>query len=167
MSFARPVLPAPVPDSAIRDATLADLDAVMALEHACYDEGVAFERDTYESYLNWDRAVNLVVDAPDGKGLVAFGGGIVFEEERLAEVYTLNVHPDARGRQLGRRMLEALEHRFAVRRCERVFLEVNVANAPAIRLYEAAGYARTERLEGYYEDTSYPEKDAYRYLKDL
>lgn len=71
-----------------------------------------------------------------------------------AQLLNLSVVPDARRQGLG----SALLARFCddAMRCgaEQMFLEVRASNAPAIALYEAAGFERVARRGGYYPATS-------------
>jgi ribosomal protein S18 acetylase RimI-like enzyme len=150
--------------SGLRAATLADLDALLALEEACFPPHQAYSRAEYRYALAQGRSVNLVEDAPDGRA-VGFVGAFHHRAWRVGHVYTLNVHPEARRRGLGRRLMDACEARLADAGMRRVALEVNVANHAAIALYEALGYARTARLPGYYP--TYEERDGWQYVKEL
>jgi putative acetyltransferase len=68
-----------------------------------------------------------------------------------AEVKSMFVAPDARGRGVGRAILEAIE--AAVRgRASALRLETGVKQLPAIRLYEAAGFLRRGPFGSYRDD---------------
>ena len=63
-------------------------------------------------------------------------------DETTAELKRMYVEPSARGRGVGRALVEALEreaHRIGV---AQVVLETGTRLAPAIRLYESLGYSR-------------------------
>jgi [ribosomal protein S18]-alanine N-acetyltransferase len=66
------------------------------------------------------------------------------------DVATIGVAPRSQGRGLGRRLLEALTAEAVRRGCTQLFLEVRVDNAPAIALYESAGFERQGRRRDYY-----------------
>ena len=68
-----------------------------------------------------------------------------------AEVLTLAVHPAWQGRGIGRRLMEGALRELYARRIERLFLEVDEGNAPAIRLYERLGFKTVGRRDAYYE----------------
>lgn len=144
------------------DARPADLPALLELEEACYPPGQAYGREEYRYALEVANSVNLKLA---GSPLEAFGGAFLHDGRRTGNVYTVNVHPRARGRGLGRRLVEGLEARMVEAGMARSVLEVNVANEPAIRLYESLGYERVERLRNYYQN--YAERDAFRYAKPL
>lgn len=146
-----------------RDATLADLDALVELENACYPPHQAYARDEYRYALAVAKAVNLVHEE-DGRP-VGFVGAFHHRTWRTGHVYTVNVHPAQRGKGLGKRLMAACEERLARLGMRRVLLEVNVENAAAIALYESCGYARLKRLPDYY--SNYANRDAFLYARDL
>ncbi len=67
-----------------------------------------------------------------------------------AEILTIAVRPNSRGRGFGRMVMdEALRrlHRAGARAC---FLEVDRGNAPALALYRSLGFAVTGERRNYY-----------------
>jgi len=148
---------------AIRPATLADLDAALALERACYPPNQAYGAEEYRYSLGRAKAVNLLME--DEAGVAGFVGAFHHRAWRVGHVYTVNVHPSRRGLGLGRQLMDACEAELARLGMERVVLEVNVENADAIRLYERGGYKLLRRLPNYY--TQYANNDAFLYEKIL
>lgn len=148
----------------VRDATPRDIDALLELERACYPPNQAYSREEYRYALTRAKAVNLVLEEPS-EALVGFVGAFYHRTHRLGHVYTVNVDPRARGRGLGRALMEACHERLRALDMRRVVLEVNVENEAAMRLYEAVGYVRARRLKGYY--TQYRVNDAWQYVRDL
>lgn len=146
-----------------RPATLADLDALLDLENACYPPNQAYSRAEYRYALAKGKAVNLVHD--EAGALVGFVGAFYHKQWRAGHVYTVNVHPKARGQGLGLRLMEACHEELRRLGMTRCILEVNVENDAAMRLYEKAGYRRAQLLEGYY--TQYRVNDAWQYLREL
>ena len=69
----------------------------------------------------------------------------------VADIMTVAVAPRARGRGLGRQLLEVLEQRALDRGAGHVMLEVRADNAAAIGLYEGAGYAVISTRRRYYQ----------------
>ena len=69
-----------------------------------------------------------------------------------AELLTLAVAPDMRRQGIGRQLLEAALEGAAARGAWVMLLEVAADNAPAVALYEAAGFARVARRPRYYRD---------------
>ena len=147
----------------LRDARLADLDALLELERACYPPNQAYSREEYRYALAKAKAVNIL--AEEGPAIVGFVGAFHHASHRVGHVYTVNVHPKERGRGLGRTLMEACHDRLRGLGMRRCVLEVNVENDAAMRLYETAGYTRLERLKDYY--TQYRVNDAWLYVRDL
>jgi len=88
------------------------------------------------------------VVAGDGAFLVAYledvavGCGAVRRlDEATAEIKRMYVAPSVRGRGIGRALVEALEREARLVGLTRIVLETGTRLAPAIRLYEAMGYA--------------------------
>ncbi len=67
-----------------------------------------------------------------------------------AQLLNLSVMTDARREGLGRMLLERFLREAVRLGAEHVFLEVRVGNAPAIALYESAGFERVARRNAYY-----------------
>jgi len=69
-----------------------------------------------------------------------------------AELLRIAVAPEARGQGLGHALLEACQRDLAGEGLLHLFLEVRPSNDPAIRLYEACGWASCGRRHRYYTD---------------
>lgn len=145
------------------EATPRDLRPLLELERACFPPRQAYGPADYRSLLASESAVNLVW-SEEGRAL-GFVAAIHEPRQRAGHVVTLHVHPRARGRGVGRALLDECERRLAAWGAQRVLLEVGVANAAAIALYESRGYARLGRIEGYYEGEDV--SDAFEYAKPL
>ena len=88
----------------------------------------------------------FVVLEEDGRALA--GGGIRRLDDRVCEIKRMYVAPDARGRGLGRALLEALEalardHGYAIAR-----LDTGARQPGAQRMYERAGYVAVPDYNG-------------------
>ena len=75
--------------------------------------------------------------------------GLVMVARRGEEAWIggVGVVPGRRGGGVGRRLMEAAAAEARARGVTRLWLEVLVQNAPAIRLYEQLGYERVRELE--------------------
>jgi len=80
------------------------------------------------------------------------------------EIITLCVAPEHRGRGVGRALLGRAQDICAQRGAKTLYLEVRTRNAPAIALYEGAGFTRCGVRKGYY---TRPDDDAIIYRKEL
>ncbi len=84
-----------------------------------------------------------------------------------AELLTLAVAPEARRLGLGRKLLARFQYQARLRGAEWAFLEVSAENAPAIALYESAGFARVGQRRGYYQTPEGQRIDALVLARDL
>lgn len=87
----------------------------------------------------------ILVEVPGGFAL----GRIIADE---AELLTIAVRPEDRGRGLARRLLQSLTETARARGAVRLFLEVSAENDPAIALYLSQGFSRIARRQAYYND---------------
>lgn len=99
----------------------------------------------------------------------AAGGFLLVEEDGFAlgravageaELLMLAVHPDARRRGVGRRLLAAFAAEAAARGASELHLEVGETNAAARALYAAEGWSESGRRRGYYRDRLGNREDA-------
>lgn len=162
MSALAPARPA-VATVTIRPATLGDLDALVALEHA------AFSSDRAER-----RAIRHAIGSPSMSLLVALDGGdtsilvaaATLERRKgslACRLSSIAVSPGRAGQGLGGIMLDAAEADARTHGRTTLRLEVRADNGAGIRLYERHGYTRFAVLEEYYEDGM----EAWRYEKAL
>jgi putative acetyltransferase len=89
------------------------------------------------------------VNANEGAFLVAYLDGVAVGcgavrrlDQSTAELKRMYVTPSARGRGIGRALVEALEGEARLLGVSRIVLETGTRLAPAIKLYEAMGYTR-------------------------
>ena len=84
-------------------------------------------------------------------GIAVACGAYLLEYHGTAEIKSMFVAPEARGRGIGRAILTAIE--AAVRgRVSALRLETGVKQLAAIRLYEAAGFRRRGPFGSYTDD---------------
>tara|TARA_B100001939_G_C16777144_1_gene545274 strand:+ start:280 stop:735 length:456 start_codon:yes stop_codon:yes gene_type:complete len=134
----------------IRDATAADLPALMALERAAF----AADAQTARS-MRWlvDRANSRfrVIEAPGGVGALSGYCVLLFRRgSRVARLYSIAVDSAARGQGIGARLVaDALAS--ATKRGDTVMrAEARMSNRSSRGLFAAAGFVETERLVDYY-----------------
>ena len=82
----------------------------------------------------------------DGKPVA--GGGVKRDEDGVAEIKRMYVAPDARGRGLGRRLLEALEEEARSLGYARIRLDTGARQPEARAMYERAGYHAVDDYNG-------------------
>lgn len=148
----------------IRDATHADLPAIVAIDRASFAQ--PWLPRSFERALRDEKTIALVAQAhtaitrtskattgeetTDGE---IIGYGIAYTVGDEGEIATLAVAASARGRGLGAALLRTLLRRCAAQAGARqVFLEVRAGNVAAQRLYERCGFAPAGLRRRYYAD---------------
>ncbi|MBI3789827.1 MAG: ribosomal protein S18-alanine N-acetyltransferase [Gemmatimonadetes bacterium] len=136
---------------AIRVATPADLDAVLAIEQASFSD--PWTRGSFRSLLGGPHVYFPVLEV---EGVLA-GYAIALFAADEGELANLAVAPAWRGRGLGERLLDDVLAVGGVRGVRTTWLEVRESNAAARRLYARHGFVETGRRRRYYDD---PVEDA-------
>jgi len=151
-------------DWAIRPAVTADLDALVALENACFDSD-RLTRRQLRYMLARAQAVLLVAEpgAGGGRGLLGYVLVLFNRATSVARLYSIAVAAAARGRGVGRALVEAAEQ--ATWDAERAYLRLEIRrdNTASQRLFQGLGYRRFGVLSNYYQD----HMEALRYEKQL
>jgi ribosomal-protein-alanine N-acetyltransferase len=100
-----------------------------------------------------------------GRKTVGFAVSRIGADE--AEILSIAIDADNRGRGLSRNLLLTHLGHLAGRGVRRIFLEVEENNAPARRLYERAGFSIVGRRERYYQQASGEQLNALLMRRDL
>jgi ribosomal-protein-alanine N-acetyltransferase len=155
----------PAPRVEIRPATLADLDALVALEHAAFASDRAERRAIRHAIRSTSMSL-LAAIIRDEAGQATLVGSATLERRRgsrSARLSSIAVSPARSGLGLGSLVLDAAETDARAHGCARLRLEVRADNGAGIRLYERRGYLRFAVIPDYYEDGM----EAWRYEKPL
>jgi ribosomal-protein-alanine N-acetyltransferase len=129
----------------IRPATHADLDAIEEIDRHSFPR--PWPRATFEAELARDVGRLAVIDQ---RGVVAWCNYWLVAGE--VHILAIATHPDHRRAGLGAQLLAyALDDGIATG-CTVATLEVRRGNAPAIALYERAGFVTVHVRQRYYVD---------------
>ncbi len=135
----------------VRNATAADLDAILAIEADCFHrQKEQFTRRQIRTLLQNPRATLLVVEG-DGQ-VLGWAASLIRSHRRWksGRIYSVGVRTEARGRGLGRLLTLALLDRFKEAGIPRAYLEVRADNTTALGLYATLGFRPIRRLPAYY-----------------
>jgi GNAT superfamily N-acetyltransferase len=123
---------------ALRDATDADYSAFVRLFPELAVEDPVPTREQFAAQM-----LPKIVIVEDANGPVGYAFWRTFG--RTAHVVHAVVDPLARGRGLGRALMEDVRRRVLAQGCNRWFLNVKQDNSGAIRLYTRCGLATEQR----------------------
>ncbi|MBV0894151.1 ribosomal protein S18-alanine N-acetyltransferase [Microbacterium sp. NC79] len=136
-------------DAAVfRDATAADLDAIMALERASFPTDAWSENMMAEELVSPHGRYLVVEQAGE---LLGYGGVRVVQGSHEGDIQTIAMGAAARGRGLGRALLRALLDAGLDRGAREIFLEVRADNDVAHALYVSEGFVELGRRAHYYQ----------------
>lgn len=134
-----------------RQASVDDLDALVALENRCFSED-RLSRRSFRRFLEMPR--DRLVVAESAAGLVGYCLVLMSAATRLARIYSIAVLPSERGHGLGEQLISQAE-KVAVSAGRIIMrLEVREDNTGAIKLYRRLGYRQFGTYRDYYEDHS-------------
>jgi len=135
-------------------ATVADLDAIDEIERHSFV--TPWPRATFEAELSRDIARIDVARAPGASGVMGFCNYWLLLDPAHAtgevQIMAIATHPDRRRAGVGAALLaHALAH-GRDHGARTAFLEVRRGNAPAIAMYERAGFRTIHVRRNYYQD---------------
>ena len=134
-------------DVLIRRMTVADVPAVAALEAATFPS--PWPEDSFRHEMTKNPAARYLVAEADGEIIGYAGAWIIIDESHITNVA---VAEKARGRGLGRRLMEALLQYLSNLGAAYTTLEVRESNAAARGLYDSLGFIAVGRRKKYYEN---------------
>lgn len=147
----------------LREYDHRDLDAMVALDVACFAPSFRFSKASMQQFAEAENAWSQVAVASDGLA----GFCIVHREQipgaTVGYLVTIDVAAGHRRKGLGEQMLSDGEFWLRNVGAVAMFLHVYVRNTGAISFYERAGYERNGEKLGFYG----PGKDAAMFWKRL
>ena len=143
----------------VLNADAAALEALEALEKECFT--LPWSVDSFAFALRHPELFFLPA-VYDGDRLVGYAVLCCLFE--TAELQNIAVRKEYRGGGLGEKLLGLCLSEARKRNAEKILLEVRRSNAPALHLYEKAGFAVSGVRKNYYRQ---PLEDALIMAKDL
>lgn len=125
------------------------LEQVLEIEQRSFP--VPWSRQAFEFELTRNEFAYYLV-LLDSEQVIGYAGmWVVIDEGHITNVA---VHPDWRGRGLGRTLLEELIRQARQKGVVRMTLEVRQSNQVARHLYRALGFVESGRRRKYYSDNN-------------
>jgi [ribosomal protein S18]-alanine N-acetyltransferase len=149
-SIFRPAMAAAAlqPNLTFRPGTLADLEALLALEQAAFTTD-RMSRRSFRRFINTPSAAMIVADE-DGR-LSGYALVLFRPASAIARLYSIAVASAASGKGFGSMLLAAVEGAARRRDCTALRLEVHEQNAAAIKRYREAGFQQFGIYPDYYD----------------
>lgn len=132
----------------IRAARESDLNEIMTLENKCFRSD-AWSRDLMHGELNAVHTHYFVLVGSEHQ-IVGYAGLSKQNSSKQADVQTIAVSSEFRGRGLGRKLMNQLLSQATNLGATEVFLEVRADNPPAINLYQDLGFEQIDVRKNYY-----------------
>ena len=126
--------------------TLADLDAVMAIERTSF--AYPWSSRFFQQEFEVECARSILAEM---NGVIV-GYVLFWLLPESVDIHNLAVSRDYRRRGVGRILLHKVIVEAIWQSCARVTLEVRKSNLAAQKLYESAGFVATGVRKGYYSD---------------
>jgi [ribosomal protein S18]-alanine N-acetyltransferase len=145
----------------VTEAGARDASAIAALHGKSFRRG--WSEQEVEGLL-LDRHV-IAHRSTAGARLTGFIMSRLVEDE--AEILSVAVAGQQRGRGLARQLLNLHLRRIAGLGARAIFLEVDEHNVPALRLYQRAGFQEVSRRAGYYPEAGETAANALVLRRDL
>ena len=124
------------------------LDAIMALEHECFENDAwAEETMRFELLAEHTRYFVLL----ENEKLLGYAGLSKIPGSDQADVQTVAVSPTLRGRGFGRKLMDRLITEAKTLHASELFLEVRADNSVAQNLYESLGFEHIDTRKRYYQ----------------
>jgi ribosomal protein S18 acetylase RimI-like enzyme len=109
-----------------------------------YEDAVREPDETWRRWLaDAEGSAKALFCAEEDDAWLGTVGGFVRVDPAEAQLISMWVAPEARGRGVAQALIRAMVAWAAEQRCERVFLFVQEANTAARRLYARAGFEAT------------------------
>lgn len=148
-----------------------ELDQLMAVMEAAFDPHwrEAWTRQQVANSLAMPHTYAILVDEAGrmiGGNSPAAGFILARRAPGEEELLLIGVHPDQRGKGLGRILIEAFAKRASDGGAERIFLEMR-ANNPAEKLYSSCGFEPIGRRRDYYRTLDGTHLDAITFARKL
>lgn len=144
-----------VPILSLRQAGLADLDALEELEFDCFNSD-RFSRRRWRYLLGRAHAITLVLEDEralyEDERLLGYVMVLLRKNSRRALLHSLCIHPRIQRQGYAVQLLNACERLANQEGICTLWLDVHVDNKTALRLYEHHGFNRYSWEDAVYED---------------
>ena len=124
-----------------------DLKDVLALEQLVFNAG------SYPAFVIrqlFDISNNLFIVAKENNKILGFAVGALNTNNKKAWILSLGVHPEARAKQIGKKLTNKLVNLLKDENCLEICLTVHPDNAAAINIYKELEFKGETIIEDYF-----------------
>jgi len=133
-----------------REAMPLDIPVFVSLDKELFPYSPWSAAQYKEEFAEMPRTRHFVVALDEAKAIIGYAGVLVPAPQVEADILTVGVIPEHRGKGIARHLL-ALITDFAVdRQASAMMLEVKSDNVEAIGLYESLGYSKISIRKDYF-----------------
>jgi ribosomal protein S18 acetylase RimI-like enzyme len=139
----------------VRKYQSSDFPRLLAIDQACFVEGIAYSEEEMRYFLGMPTAISLV--GLQDETIMGFVIADKYRSRRSSrsagKIITIDVAPGAQHSGLGTLLMSSAEAGLKDAGCDYVSLEVAVDNESALRFYKKHGYSVLKVLPRYYLDS--------------
>jgi len=125
------------------------IDQLCEVENACFN--IPWSRDALLDDMSKNLFAEYIAAVVDNKVVGYAGMWKIIDEGHITNIA---VHPDYRGRKVGRKLLNGLIANARKSRLKLLTLEVRISNDIARKLYETSGFEVVGQRRRYYADNN-------------
>lgn len=133
----------------IRKASLSDLKSVHDIEVLSFNDG-SYPLFVLRQLLDISEDYFLI--AEENHKILGYALGNIASPNNQGWILSLGVHPDARGKQIGKVLTKALISLLENNNAKEICLTVHPDNASAIKIYKNFGFEILLESDNYYLD---------------
>lgn len=135
----------------VRKLRASDLDRILQIEHASFGKD-AYDRNLFAEFL--DKCGDLFLVVQRGRGVCGYIVTCIGGRTGRAELVSVAVDPDERGKGAASALMESTIRRLRRRGVERLSLMVRVTNRNALAFYAKYGFHKVRIVRKYYDGKS-------------
>lgn len=134
---------------AIRKANLTDIKTVHAIEKLSFKDG-SYPLFVLRQFFDISEDYFLV--AEEAGAILGYALGSLSTKNNQGWLLSLGVHPDARGKQIGKQLAEKVITLLEHGNCNEICLTVHPDNMAAINIYKHLNFEIVSESDNYYFD---------------
>ncbi len=135
----------------IEKAVVSDIDAILDIERLCFGHD-QFSKRQFLYLIKQAKGMFYVLKLK--QQVAAYISLLTREGADSLRIYSVAVHPEARGNGLAQMLIDKSMELAAEHNLKTLSLEVRLDNAATIRLYEKNGFKKHSIIQNYYHDGS-------------